>query len=106
MSASYELDFEGTYDWAIVPSSTAAEILQNVRFLLATIKGTCPLDRAFGVPAEIIDMPINKSAVMAGEVAKAIAKYEPRAALKKFQLKPSAVESGKLIPHITLEIKS
>lgn len=96
----YELDLKE--DWAIVPASEAEEIFQNVRFLLLTRKGTCPLDRELGLSQDILDTPMNRTAAITAEVAKAINQYEPRARLKTLTF--SGGVDGKLEPHITLEI--
>jgi len=36
-----------------------AEVMQNVRIILTTRKGTVPLDRDFGISQEFLDSPIN-----------------------------------------------
>lgn len=89
--------------WEIVPSSGVSEILQNVKMILLTVKGTAPLDRNFGLPFDILDIPINRPAQITAAVAKALSIYEPRAKLKKLTFSGSV--DGKLIPKITIEIR-
>ncbi len=56
------------------------EIIQNVRTILATVKGTVPLDRAFGLDIGFLDEPIPLArAYYAAEVVRAIKAHEPRA---------------------------
>lgn len=42
---------------SFAPGTVAAEVLQNVRTILATRKGTVPLDRDFGLEWEHVDKP-------------------------------------------------
>ena len=82
-TTTYQLNLtEQQIAWQVMPSSSVEEILQNVKMILLTVKGTCPLDRNFGLPFDILDTPINKSAAITAAVAKAINQYEPRARLK------------------------
>ena len=61
------------------PDTEVEEILQNVRTILSTIKGSVPLDRDFGVDASYLDRPINVAkAMLSSEIIKAIRNYEPR----------------------------
>ena len=65
------------------PAETA-EILQNCRTIISTVKGSAPLHRNFGIDAENLDKPINISqAQITAEIARQISLYEPRAKLKK-----------------------
>ena len=67
---------------SFAPSSVLEEVLQNVRLILATRRGSVPLDRAFGVSWDFIDdpLPVARAKFLA-EAAEAIGKYEPRAKL-------------------------
>lgn len=57
-----------------------AEILQNVRMILATPEFSCPLDRNFAWNQDILDAPINiAKAKSTARITDAIRKYEPRA---------------------------
>ena len=42
------------------PASVVAEVLQNVRTILSTRKGSVPLDRDFGISWEYLDRPIGR----------------------------------------------
>ena len=73
---------QGAVDFA--PADETAEILQNVRTILSTVKGSAPLYREFGLTADNLDKPINiATAQLAAELATEIAEYEPRCKFKK-----------------------
>ena len=62
------------------PSTELEEILQNVTTILSTIRGSVPLDRAFGISANFLDAPMNiakTKLIMA--ITEAVPEQEPRA---------------------------
>lgn len=62
------------------PANEAEEIAQNVLMIIATPKGSVPYQRGFGVNGKFIDMPMLAiKAKIAGDIARQIKKYEPRA---------------------------
>jgi len=66
------------------PASEVEEILQNVRCILTTIQGSCPLFREFGISSDVLDQPLQiAKAKITAEIARQIANFEPRANLKK-----------------------
>ena len=66
------------------PADETAEILQNCRTIISTVKGSAPLHRNFGIDAENLDKPINISqAQITAEIARQISLYEPRCKVKK-----------------------
>ena len=87
----------------LMPRNTVEEIIQNVRTIVTTIKGTVPLDREFGISADILDAPMNQQSRLVAEVAEAIEKFEPRARLLRIEF--TGNENGELNPTLTLEIK-
>lgn len=67
-----------------LPADELNEIIQNVRTIISTVKGTAPLYREFGISAELLDAPINIAQnKIAAELVTQIAIFEPRATLKK-----------------------
>lgn len=56
------------------------QIIQNVKVILATVKGSVPLDREFGVAADFLDssLPVSR-ALYAAEAVRAVNAHEPRA---------------------------
>lgn len=83
-------------------------IYQNVQTILATIKGTVPLDRTFGINADLVDtpMPLAQSR-LTGEVVAAIERWEPRVKVVSVSfVNPGQTETadGRLIPRVRLRI--
>lgn len=78
----YEISNE-KFEINFLPASETEEIIQNACTILATIKGSCPLFRNFGVSVENLDAPINivKNKI-AAELAAELAQFEPRCRLK------------------------
>lgn len=96
----YEMKIVGGIN--LKPASELEEILQNVRTIVTTIKGTVPLDRELGISANILDAPINQQSRLVGEIAEAIERFEPRARLRRIEF--TGNENGELNPTLTLEI--
>lgn len=85
-----------------------AEILQNVRNILSTTRGTVPLDRTFGITQTFLDRPQAEAmALFTGEVIAEVEKQEPRVRVMRVEFLPRAAEAadGRLYPAVTLEIK-
>lgn len=91
--------------WKICHLSGSEEIIQNVRCLLLTAKGSCFMYRDFGVNTELIDRPINvaKNRFLA-EVVKQVAKYESRARVKGIRWIADEASDGVLAPVVTIEL--
>jgi len=80
------------------------EVMQNVRTLLNTRRGTVPLDRDFGISQDFLDSPINTTRAKAEqEIFMQLRKYEPRAILKQI-LWDSDVLSGQISPTVKVEV--
>lgn len=85
------------------PENTVAEIVQNVRTICTTPRYSVPMDRLFGVNAEIVDRPTPKAmALIQSEIIQAVRKYEPRCKVKKVTF--DGDEDGKLIEKVRIEI--
>ena len=90
-----------------LPSSELEEILQNVRTIIGTRKGTVPLDRDCGLDWSFVDKPINVAqALVSAEVAKQVRKYEPRARIISISLVEDLTGAldGKMIPKVTIGV--
>ena len=86
-----EIAFE--YGWSV--EAQRREIIRNVRTLLATPIGTCPLYRDFGLNTTYLDRPLSIAQnLMAVEVIEAIEKWEPRVQVKEVTFEPD--QEGKL----------
>lgn len=90
----------------ILPSTELEEILQNVKTILATVKGTVPLDRDFGVDHKILDIPISAArAKLSAAVVTAINKFEPRVRVKKISYDDKPVGGAGLATSGDLELQ-
>lgn len=102
-----EIEFAMSTPTAVnfAPATTIEEILQNVRTILATPVYSVPLDRAFGVNAELLDLPMPVSrAKLAAEIVQAVQKFEPRAEVTKVLFAGDAAV-GQLLPTVRLRLK-
>ena len=87
------------------PATTLEEIVQNVRCIISTVKGSVPLDRDFGLDFEGLDTPMPQAQMLFRmHLIEAISKYEPRVQIKSITFTKSAVDDGALTPHVTVEI--
>lgn len=85
------------------PASEAAEILQNLRTIITTTKYSVPLDRDFGVNAEMLDKPMAVAqAQMQSEIIMAIKTYEPRVTVTGISF--TGTDEGILIPKVQVMI--
>lgn len=72
----------------IIPESEIEEILQNIKTILSTYKGTVPLMRDFGIDPNLVDNLQTESfeQKLKNEIVKQIQQFEPRAKVKKIRL--------------------
>lgn len=101
------IDITATLDQIEIGATGLAEIIQNVKTIVSTVRGTVPLDREFGVDGEYIDrpQPVIEALFMADVVA-AVNKYEPRVTVSQVFIKkdiPGAMD-GKLVPVIRIKV--
>ena len=86
------------------PRSTIEEVMQNVRMIMGVWRGSVPLDRDFGLDADLLDAPINAAkSRLAADLAAQIIKCEPRAKLKSLTFEGNA-RDGTLMPIATIII--
>ncbi len=91
-----------------VGATGVAAILQCVRVILSTIKGTVPLDRDFGISAAYLDTPLPEAmAAFIGEIVDAVEAQEPRVDVSSVTFKAKADEAmeGRLYPVVQVSIK-
>ncbi|UNY40565.1 baseplate wedge protein [Pararheinheimera phage vB_PsoM_KLER1-1] len=88
------------------PSSVAEEVIQNVRTILATAKGSVPLDRSFGLDQAMLDKPLPIAmARLSQDAVAAIQAYEPRAKVIKVLFNDSTgAINGRLTPTVRIQI--
>ncbi|WP_419783464.1 GPW/gp25 family protein [Maridesulfovibrio sp.] len=92
----------------VIGEKGVAEILQNVRIILSTIRGTVPFDRLFGLNAIFVDKPLPEAmAEFRGDAIQTVEKYEPRVKVVSvdFKAKPDDAMDGRLYPVVRVRIK-
>ena len=94
----------GAYPLRLNETGTVDSVLQNIAILLTTFKGTVPLDRDFGMDAEILDRPAAAARVLyMAEIRETIETYEPRATVRGITFRQSGAQ---LIPTVEVEISA
>jgi len=79
-------------------------VMQNVRTILTTRKGTLPMDRDFGITLDFLDSPsLQLRARAEQECFMALRKYEPRAVLKQIRWEAD-IKSGRFWPDILIQV--
>lgn len=83
-----------------------AGLSQEIRTVLATRKGSVPLDRAFGLTWDCVDAPINEAMpCMVAEIGRQLENYVPRIRVKDISFSSSDSLDGVLLPRVTVEIR-
>ena len=89
----------------IFGAKDVVEIIQNVRTIISTQKGTCPMDREFGLTREFLDTPMPGIRARAEqEVFLQVRKYEPRAEIREIDWIVDVL-AGKVSPKLKVGIK-
>lgn len=83
-----------------------AQLAQEIRMVLATRKGSLPLDRDFGVDWSLVDNPENTLLPLAvAEVAQAIEANVPRVTVRSVSFERSNAIDGEVIPKAVCRIR-
>lgn len=91
------LDFENDADFELMPETEEKEILQNIRFIVLTRKGSVPMARDFGVDWDFLDKPINEARLIAiPEIISEVQTREPRAEISQVVYDGVDAENGKI----------
>lgn len=81
-------------------------LTQEIRMLLATRKGSVPLDRDYGLTWEYVDLPMPEAMpYMIAEIASQLEKYVPRIKVRDIMFKSDDPVEGILQPTVTVEIR-
>lgn len=98
----YSVSLDGGIDFA--PNSLAAEVLQNVRTILATRQGTVPYDRGLGISWDFVDKPLDAAKTLARvAIIDVLTAYEPRAKIESISFDGDGAD-GVLTPHLIIVI--
>ncbi len=85
-----------------------AEIVQNVKMILATPVGSVPLDRDFGTSWMLVDQPTSRvQAELSAEIVEKVERYEPRVRVTEvsFVRLPEEAQEGRLIPRVRIALQ-
>ncbi len=104
-----EFSVTGTQENMQVGLTGIPEIIQNIRVIITTIKGSVPLDREFGIKGDFIDLPMPLAkTILISELADEIEKQEPRVNVTKVNFieteNPDVIQ-GKLVPKVFFKLK-
>ena len=81
-------------------------LAQEIRMLLATRKGSVPLDRDFGLSWDYVDMPMSEAMpYMVAEIGRQLERYVPRIRVRDISFSSDDAVDGRLIPRVTVEIR-
>lgn len=101
-----EVDITAAPAGIVIGASGLEEIIQNVRTIIATARGTVPLDRDFGVSAALVDDPTPSAmARFSSDIVDAVETYEPRVKVVGISWRDSDALDGKLQPAIRIKIR-
>lgn len=86
------------------PENELEEIIQNVRTILTTLKGTVPLDREFGMDASLVDTPTSSiEGRLTVEIMETVERYEPRVQVRSVDFEGDAMD-GSVYPRVRVVI--
>lgn len=78
------------------------QVIQNVRIICTTRKGTVPLDREFGLDFSYLDDPLPAAqAAVQTDIYRQVKKYEPRAYISRITFDNDPL-SGRLMPTVVI----
>lgn len=81
------------------------EVMQNVKIIIMTRKGTQPMDRDFGISFDFLDSPMPEvQAMIEQEIFMALRKYEPRAVLNQITWNADPM-AGKVGPNVSIQVR-
>jgi phage baseplate assembly protein W len=91
-----------------VGATGLAGLAQEIRTVLATRKGSVPLDRDFGLSWDVVDMPMPEALpYLVAEIGRALERHVPRVRVRDIGFAKSAADTGDgvLRPVVTVEIR-
>lgn len=89
-----------------VGATGIAQLEQEIRTVLATRKGSVPLDRDFGLSWDFIDLPLTEAMQhMVAEIGQQLEKYVPRIRVQDIAFISTDPLTGLLQPTVTVEIR-
>lgn len=92
----------------VIGATGVQSVLQQVRMVLTTVKGSVPLDRTFGLRMTFLDRPLpHAMAEYTGEVIVEVQTQVSGVVVENVDFKPKRDEAvdGRLFPVVTISIK-
>ena len=90
---NFQLEYTFTADWL-------AELDRQLALLLSTREGTMPLDRAFGLNMDFVDMPPEAAkSLYTAEVTEKVSKFIPEVRVQEVTWTGN---TGKLFPKVVI----
>ena len=92
----------------VIGATGLVGLAQEVRTLLATRKGSVPLDRDYGVDWSFVDAPVTDAMPrIVAEYARQIERYIPRVQVRSITFAPAKSEAleGRLCPVVSLSVR-
>lgn len=87
------------------PENQIEEIIQNVRTILTTRKGSVPLDRGFGINTDLLDLPVTIIRTrLTNEIIEAVEKFEPRVKVTNVVFNQNTENDGVVVPTVRIAI--
>jgi len=103
---SYKISAQGGETLELSASDTVKSVMQAVKIVLTTPKGTVPMYRDFGLNMDFLDLPGPAAKQLArAEIREAIEQWEPRAVVRDITFSGEG-SSGRLSPTVELDILS
>lgn len=90
-----------SFRYGVGDNPTEREIIRNVKMILSTPLGSCPLYREFGVSMQALDRPMEIAETVFGIVAvEAVERWEPRVEVESIKFQPET--TGKLTAKVVI----
>jgi len=102
---NYLVSGDSTSPLSLNESDTVKSILQNIRIILSTPKGTVPLYRDFGINMEFLDLPVPAAeSYMRTEIRETVELWEPRVRVTGVEFDQEKLAEGRLGATVEVEI--
>lgn len=89
-------------DMSLYEGVDAESVRKRLEFLYGTTQGTCPMDREFGIDADIVDRPLPVAVnLLSVSIEEQTAKYEPNVEIGDIQteMSPEGIITAKVVIH-------
>ncbi len=88
-----------------IGASGLREIVQNVKVILTTAKGSVPLDREFGLDMRFLDQPVDRAkAMLMADMVAAVQRDEPRVQVLEVTVHEGDAAEGHLVPAVRIAV--